>query len=45
MSEAVAWKELGARYLSIENRWGGLITASDHIIAMQRFKATVGFDI
>ena len=45
MSEAVAWKELGARYLSIENRWGGLKTASDHIIAMQRFKATVGFDI
>ena len=45
MDEAVAWKKLGARYLSIENRWGGLKTASEHIAAMQRFKATIGFDI
>jgi hypothetical protein len=45
MDEAVAWKKLGARYLSIENRWGGLKTASGHIAAMQRFKATIGFDI
>ena len=45
MAEAVAWKKLGARYLSIENRWGGLKTASEHIAAMQRFKATIGFDI
>ena len=45
MGEAVAWKELGARYLSIENRWAGFKTARDHIIALERFKATVGFDI
>ena len=45
MDEALAWKKLGARYLSIENRWGGLKTASEHIAAMRRFKATIGFDI
>jgi hypothetical protein len=45
MDEAVAWKKLGARYLSIENRWRGLKTAGEHIAAMQRFKATIGLAI
>ncbi|HIC22347.1 MAG TPA: LLM class flavin-dependent oxidoreductase, partial [Planctomycetes bacterium] len=45
MDEAKAWKELGAGYLSIENRQGGLKTAGEHIEAMRRFKETIGFDI
>ena len=38
MDEAKAWQELGAGYLSIENRQGGLTTAGEHIEAMRRFK-------
>lgn len=45
MDEAVAWKKLGTRYLSVENRWRGLKTASEHILEMERFKDTVGFDV
>ena len=45
MNEAVAWKKLGTRYLSVENRWRGLKTASEHILEMERFKDTVGFDV
>jgi probable F420-dependent oxidoreductase len=38
MDEAKAWQELGAGYLSIENRQGGLTTAGEHIEAMRCFK-------
>ncbi len=43
MDEAKAWKDLGADYLSIENRQGGLKTAWEHIEAMRRFKDATGF--
>ena len=36
------WQELGAGYLSIENRQAGLKTAGDHIEAMRRFKEATG---
>jgi probable F420-dependent oxidoreductase len=42
MDEAKAWQELGAGYLSIENRQGGLTTAGEHIEAMRRFKDVIG---
>jgi probable F420-dependent oxidoreductase len=42
MDEAKAWQELGAAYLSIENRQGGLTTAGEHIEAMRRFKDVIG---
>ena len=42
MEEAAAWKGLGASYLSIENRRGGLKTAGEHIEAMRRFKDATG---
>jgi len=45
LDEAKAWKEMGAGYLSIENRQGGQTTAAEHIEAMRRFKETIGFDI
>ena len=45
LDEAKAWDELGATYLSIENRQSGLATAGQHIEAMRRFKETVGFEI
>ena len=38
MDEAKAWQEMGASFLSIENRQGGLKTAGEHIEAMRRFK-------
>ena len=44
MDEAKAWRELGAGYLSIENRQGGLKTAGEHIEAMRRFKEATGFE-
>jgi len=44
LDEAKAWQELGASYLSIENRQGGLTTAGEHIEAMRKFKETIGFD-
>ena len=44
MDEAKAWKELGAGYLSIENRQGGLNTAAGHIEAMRRFKEATGLE-
>ncbi len=43
IDEAKAWEELGARYLSIENRQGGLKTAGEHIEAMRRFKDVTDF--
>ena len=43
IDEAKAWEELGARYLSIENRLGGLKTAGEHIEAMRRFKDVTDF--
>ena len=43
MDEAKAWQDLGATYLSIENRQGGLKTAGEHIEAMRRFKDATGF--
>ena len=43
IDEAKAWEELGARYLSIENRQGGLKTAGEHIEAMRRFKDVMDF--
>ena len=43
IDEAKAWEELGARYLSIENRQGGLKTAGEHIAAMRRFKDVTDF--
>ena len=42
VDEAKAWQELGAGYLSIENRQAGLKTAGDHIEAMRRFKEATG---
>ena len=45
IDEAKAWDELGATYLSIENRQSGLTTAGQHIEAMRRFKETIGFEI
>ena len=42
VDEAKAWQELGASYLSIENRQAGLKTASDHIEAMRKFKDATG---
>jgi hypothetical protein len=42
MDEAKAWQELGATYLSIENRQAGLNTASEHIAAMRKFKDGTG---
>jgi probable F420-dependent oxidoreductase len=44
MGEARAWQEMGASYLSVENRQGGLKTAGEHIEAMRRFKEAVGFE-
>jgi len=44
MDEARAWQEMGASYLSVENRQGGLKTAGEHIEAMRRFKEAVGFE-
>ena len=43
MDEAKAWQELGAGYLSIENRQAGLTTAGEHIEAMRRFKDATDF--
>ena len=43
IDEVNAWEELGARYLSIENRQGGLKTAGEHIEAMRRFKDVTDF--
>ena len=43
IDEAKAWEELGACYLSIENRQGGLKTAGEHIEAMRRFKDVTDF--
>ena len=43
IDEAKAWQELGARYLSIEQRQGGLKTAGEHIEAMRRFKDVTDF--
>ena len=42
VDEAKAWQELGAGYLSVENRQAGLKTAGDHIEAMRRFKEATG---
>ena len=42
MDEAKAWQDLGATYLSIENRQGGLKTAREHIEAMRRVKDATG---
>ncbi len=44
LDEAKAWQDLGANYLSIENRQSGLTTAEEHIEAMRRFKETIGLD-
>ena len=44
MDEARAWQGMGASYLSVENRQGGLKTAGEHIEAMRRFKEAVGFE-
>ena len=43
LDEAKAWQELGAGYLSIENRQAGLTTAGEHIEAMRRFKDATDF--
>ena len=33
-----AWEALGATYIALETRWAGLTSATDHILAMRRFK-------
>ncbi len=43
IEEIGAWREMGASYVSVENRRGGLKTADEHIEAMQRFKEAVEF--
>ena len=43
IEEIGAWREMGAGYVSVENRLGGVKTADKHIEAMQRFKEAVEF--
>ena len=43
VEEVAAWREMGASYLSIENRRAGLKTTDEHIEMMRRFKDAVEF--
>ncbi len=43
VEEVAAWREMGASYLSIENRRAGLKKADEHIEMMRRFKDAVEF--
>ena len=35
VEELQAWRDMGAGYVSVENRRGGLTTANDHVEAMR----------
>jgi probable F420-dependent oxidoreductase len=42
MDEVKSWEEMGANYLSVETRKGGLSGADQHIEAIRRFKDAIG---
>ena len=42
MDEVKSWEEMGANYLSVETRKGGLSGADQHIDAIRRFKDAIG---
>ena len=42
VDEVKAWEEMGANYISVETRKGGLSGADQHIDAIRRFKEVIG---
>ncbi len=42
VDEVKSWEEMGANYLSVETRKGGLSGADQHIDAIRRFKDAIG---
>ena len=42
VDEVKSWEEMGANYLSVETRKGGLSGADQHIDAIRRFKEVIG---
>ena len=42
VDEVRSWEEMGANYISVETRKGGLSGADQHIDAIRRFKEQVG---
>ena len=42
VDEVKSWEEMGANYISVETRKGGLSGADQHIDAIRRFKEVIG---